>query len=34
VAAAATLVFLLPVVPAVAAIQALGGAELQRGAQP
>jgi len=31
VAAAATLVFLLPVVPALAAIQALGGEELHRG---
>lgn len=34
VAAAATLIFLLPVMPVVAAIQALGGEELQRGAQP
>ena len=34
VAAAATVVFLLPVVPAVAAIQALGGEQLERGPQP
>jgi putative spermidine/putrescine transport system permease protein len=33
VAAAATLIFLLPVVPAVLAIQALGGEELHRGLQ-
>ncbi len=33
VAAAATVLFLLPVLPALAAIQALGGAELQRGIQ-
>jgi putative spermidine/putrescine transport system permease protein len=33
VAAAATLIFLLPVAPAVAAIQALGGEELRRGPQ-
>lgn len=34
VAAAATLVFLLPMVPAVLAIQALGGGDLHRGPQP
>jgi len=33
VAAAATLVFILPIVPVVAAIQALGGEEFQRGPQ-